>query len=159
MYQKLVDLTGVTPDKHSPLFDVKVTVGYWRKANAIHAWFVRNVQGGKDDCRGSYVSREQLIQLKEACFQVLDKSQTKDGKLDAGTTYHGDGMVEHHQKDGQVIANPEVAKDLLPNQDGFFFGNTDYDERYLDNLRNTIAIIDRALALPDCWNFEYRSSW
>ena len=25
-------------------------VGYWRKANAIHGWFVRNVQNGKDDC-------------------------------------------------------------------------------------------------------------
>ena len=26
-------------------------VGYWRKANAIHKWFVDNVQDGNDDCK------------------------------------------------------------------------------------------------------------
>ena len=25
-------------------------VGYWRKANQIHNWFVENVQDGEDDC-------------------------------------------------------------------------------------------------------------
>jgi hypothetical protein len=25
--------------------------GYWRKANAIHRWFVDNVQDGNDDCK------------------------------------------------------------------------------------------------------------
>ena len=24
---------------------------YWRKANAIHGWFVKNAQQGIDDCR------------------------------------------------------------------------------------------------------------
>jgi hypothetical protein len=26
---------------------VEVTCAYWRKANQIHAWFVKNVQGGR----------------------------------------------------------------------------------------------------------------
>lgn len=33
-------------------------VGYWRKANAIHAWFVKNVQGGVDNCQSHEVSKE-----------------------------------------------------------------------------------------------------
>ena len=30
-------------------------VGYWRKANAIHNFFVVKVQGGRDECQRSYV--------------------------------------------------------------------------------------------------------
>ncbi|CAB5220595.1 hypothetical protein UFOVP247_11 [uncultured Caudovirales phage] len=47
-------------------------VGYWRKANAIHRWFVANVQDGKDDC-GSYpVTREQIGNLLELVERVLE---------------------------------------------------------------------------------------
>lgn len=48
-------------------------VGYWRKANAIHKWFVDNVQDGLDDC-GFHrpVTREDLETLKRLCKQVLD---------------------------------------------------------------------------------------
>lgn len=47
-------------------------VVYWRKANAIHQWFVLNIQAGEDDC-GSYdVSIDNLKTLKEACVAVLE---------------------------------------------------------------------------------------
>jgi hypothetical protein len=46
-------------------------VGYWRKANTIHNWFVDNVQGGKDECQRSYVEREQLRELLELVEKVL----------------------------------------------------------------------------------------
>ena len=29
---------------------VEFRLAYWRKANQVHAWFVEQVQGGKDDC-------------------------------------------------------------------------------------------------------------
>lgn len=51
--------------------NVNVRIGYWRKANAIHKWFVDNVQGGDDDCRDYYVDREQLGELKALCNLVL----------------------------------------------------------------------------------------
>jgi len=51
---------------------IKVEAGYWRKANQIHNWFVQNVQEGKDECQNSYVSREQLTELRETCQKVLD---------------------------------------------------------------------------------------
>jgi hypothetical protein len=44
---------------------------YWRKANAIHNWFVQNVQSGVDDCREYYVTRPQLHSLLAVCKDVL----------------------------------------------------------------------------------------
>ena len=44
---------------------------YWRKANAIHNWFVINVQGGEDNCKEYYVSRAQLQELLILVFQEL----------------------------------------------------------------------------------------
>lgn len=47
-------------------------VAYWRKANAIHRWFVEHVQGGHDECGSTPVTREQLEQLIDVCQRVLD---------------------------------------------------------------------------------------
>ena len=46
-------------------------LAYWRKANAIHGWFVKNVQNGEDECQRSYVPLEKLQKLKDACEEVL----------------------------------------------------------------------------------------
>jgi hypothetical protein len=53
--------------------EVSFRVAYWRKANAIHAWFVKNVQDGRDECQESWVSREQLTELVETCKKVIEK--------------------------------------------------------------------------------------
>jgi hypothetical protein len=47
-------------------------VGYWRKSNQIHNWFVINVQGGKDECEPYFVSKDQLKQLLDTCDKVLN---------------------------------------------------------------------------------------
>ena len=128
-WQRVVDaadLNGIaTDDVHGCA--VKVNAAYWRKANAIHDWFVREVQGGEDECKPHYVDREQLLALKEACEQVL--------------------------------ADKQKAPELLPTASGFFFGSTDYDQYYFEDLQSTIDIVDRCMALPTSWDFEYRSSW
>lgn len=54
--------------------EVTVRVGYWRKANAIHKWFVDNVQDGRDECQASYVSRDKLRELKSACEAILNNN-------------------------------------------------------------------------------------
>jgi hypothetical protein len=51
--------------------EITAEVGYWRKANAIHQWFVNNCQGGEDDCRSYEVTREQLSELLDICQRVL----------------------------------------------------------------------------------------
>ena len=52
--------------------EVSVRVGYWRKANAIHKWFVTNVQEGVDDCGNYPVSRATLTELRDICVRVRD---------------------------------------------------------------------------------------
>ena len=54
---------------------------YWRKANAIHKWFVDNVQDGKDDCESYYVSQDQLKELRDVCKKVLADTMLADSLL------------------------------------------------------------------------------
>jgi hypothetical protein len=58
-------------EKVLPTATVSVQVGYWRKENAIHKWFVDNVQNGDDNCAEYFVSRERIGELKEICEKVL----------------------------------------------------------------------------------------
>ena len=53
---------------------------YWRKSNAIHKWFVDNVQNGEDDCGDYEVSREQLKELLAVIETVL-ADRSKAGEL------------------------------------------------------------------------------
>jgi hypothetical protein len=63
----------------SPVKEVSIEAGYWRKANAIHDWFVREVQEGEDNCGYYYVSREQLKELHATCVEVLaDRSKAAE---------------------------------------------------------------------------------
>jgi hypothetical protein len=52
--------------------EVTYKVGYWRKANAIHNWFVQNVQDGEDDCKEYYVSGESIRDLYDTVVECLD---------------------------------------------------------------------------------------
>lgn len=51
--------------------ELRLTAIYWRKQNAIHNWFVANVQDGIDECQRAHVSREQLLELQANCEVVL----------------------------------------------------------------------------------------
>lgn len=52
----------------------------WRKANAIHKWFVDNVQNGEDDCREYAVGRKQLQELL-TILKIVDEDNTKAEEL------------------------------------------------------------------------------
>ena len=130
-FSKLLSGSGITVneiDSEFPTSSVSFKVGYWRKANAIHAWFVKHCQAGVDDCNSYSVSRENLIDLKDSCTAVL--------------------------------ADNSKANSLLPPQAGFFFGSTEINDYYLDDLKLTVKIIDRCLRERlSNWNFSYNSSW
>ena len=51
---------------------VSFDVAYWRKANAIHNWFVVNCQDDVDKCQRTYVGRDQLRILVNLCKRVLE---------------------------------------------------------------------------------------
>ncbi len=122
---ELTQLTDVATDMYGAT--VEVTCAYWRKANQIHAWFVKNVQGGEDNCGEYYVSHEKLKSLLDLVNKALAER------------------------------NPN----LLPPQEGFFFGSTDIDEWYWKDLKNTKAKLDRVFSLPEMskLSFYYTSSW
>lgn len=58
-------------DKDSPTATVEFNIGYWRKVNAVHGWFVENVQAGEDNCRKYYVHKDQLKALQDLCLEAL----------------------------------------------------------------------------------------
>jgi len=111
---------------------VSLSVMYWRKVNAVHDWFVREVQGGEDDCKAYYVGREKLVELLALCKRVVDNKE-----------------------------DSKVAEELLPSASGFFFGSTDYDEYYYEGLLWTIEGLERILnnSAYDEMDFQYSSSW
>jgi len=49
---------------------IEEEVGYWRKANCIHKWFVDNCQDGVDDCKEYSVSIEEIRELLDICKQI-----------------------------------------------------------------------------------------
>lgn len=107
----------------------KIEIGYWRKANAIHRWFVKNIQNNNDDCKCYNLSKENIINLKELCIKVKNDKQ--------------------------------LACKLLPTQSGFFFGSTEYNEDYFDDLEETIKICNKVLNELDFEKYEcvYSSWW
>ncbi len=96
--------------------EIAVQVAYWRKANAIHAWFVREVQGGNDDCGHYDVDYGQLRGLRELCRTVV------------------------------AARDEATAKANLPTQSGFFFGGTEYDDWYYRDVQDTADALDKLLA-------------
>lgn len=132
--EKINGLIGVEPsgdrfnDASMRVKGISMEAMYWRKANAIHNWFVENVQDGTDDCKEYEVSLEQLEKLKDLCNFVLENP---------------DDRAEEH----------------LPTAEGFLFGNTEYKEWYLDDLRKTVNGLNKSLDLDGSWDFYYQSSW
>lgn len=131
MYRKALELAGTTElaCAEAPHLTIVTTVAYWRNANAIHGWFVRETQDGKDECQTSYVTRTQLLQLAGICGRLL---QTRD-------------------------ADEAAAK--LPPVPGIFFGNTEIDNWYWQSLEDTIRQLERVVTADKLLTFNYRASW
>ena len=116
-------------------------VGYWRKANHIHNWFMQNCarrdeyDNPIDDCRPIEITVDKLEKLLDACKKVL--------------------------------ADHSLAESLLPTKSGFFFGSTAYDDYYLGQIEQTIEIIEPVLKFAKhkleikdyVWEVYYRASW
>ena len=149
------DLPGI---QRESLFE---EVGYWRKANQIHNWFVTHVQNGEDDCGRYPVSEEQLKDLRALCSAVVTESGVKCEIIQNGYIINDIDAFTPIIRPGNVITNPEVAERLLPTTDGFFFGSTDYDEYYLQDIQETIGMLDTVLEETDfsVYSIYYTSSW
>lgn len=147
-------------EKKYPHLSLWDGVGYWRKANQIHNWFVENIQDGIDNCGTYEVTEEQLINLLNTCKEVKSNSKLIKGKIKNGERLNN-GEWEPIMEEGQYIEDPSVAQELLPTASGFFFGSEEYDQRYMMDINNTINILTKVLEETD---FEtemvcYSASW
>jgi hypothetical protein len=102
---------------------------YWRKSNAIHKWFVDNCQDGIDECQESYVSIEDLKNLRNICSEVLADVSKANELLppQSGFFFGGTDIDEYYIAD--LRETVEVFDKILQTPD-----------------------VDR-------WSFTYQSSW
>ena len=112
----------------------------WRKANAIHKFFVDTCQEGNDNCQRHYVSKENLAELLETINTILAVKTP--------------------------VARRTKAEELLPTEMGCFFGSEDYDDWYFQNLKRTKTILEKVFEYEEnaeagkCFDsFYYQSSW
>ena len=113
----------------------------WRKANAIHKFFVDNCQEGNDNCQRHYVSESDLENLLEIINEILEIKTP--------------------------VAREMKAEELLPTDiEGCFFGSKEYDDWYYEDLKRTKVTLDKLFeyqATADsgkCFDsFYYQSSW
>lgn len=105
------------------------TAMYWRKANAIHDWFVTNVQDGEDNCKSYYVSKEQLTELLDVVSRVIDNPDEAEELLPtcSGCFF---GRTEYDQWYMDILIHTQ------------------------DRLNQILSMPDL-----DTWSFEYSSSW
>ena len=109
--------------------EIACRAAYWRKANAIHQWFVDNVQEGEDDCREYEVSAEQLSELANLCNKILLE--------------RGKSTEELPPSEGFFFGSNEI--------DDYYWECLQYTKDTIEKLMLTEGI--------DEWTFYYQSSW
>lgn len=177
------DMSAVTFDDYGRSNGTYVVTqaAYWRKANQIHKWFVDNVCEGNDDCKPYYCGRDKIEELVGVCREVLgvldgavfdvDKEKVGDNsegkephstKFDMANLEKTYSSLEYYH----VIADADVAKrfaecasNLLPTQEGFFFGETSYGIGYIFDLIKTVLMLEGVLADEEVADYEYEASW
>lgn len=168
-------------DKEETAYVVQGTyeVAYWRKANQIRQWFVNHIDEFNESDNGEYyeVTEELLNKLITDCKAVLfshdkviidDKVKDKMDKVrtlsEQGVDGEKDGAKETLERMERKYGLTGVSvrpEDILPTSSGFFFGSTEYDEWYYQDLENTIKMCQEVIDETD-WNTEvviYTESW
>ena len=110
---------------------IRYQIGYFRKFNALHSYIVKTFADGIDECQDIILYKEDVEQIKKVLDEVLEAN------------------------------TEEKAKELLPTQSGFFFGGTDYDEYYFEDVKDAADLMQSFL---DNFDFEkyqliYEASW
>jgi hypothetical protein len=108
---------------------VSVEAIYWRKANHIHAWFVKNVQEGKDECQPHDVDHTKLEELLDVCKKVMDDHSLAPQLLPVQSGFFFGGTK----------------------YDDWYFQDLKYTVEKIEAVLKGFK--------DDVWYLEYRSSW
>lgn len=91
-------------------------IGYWRKANHIHNWFVENVQNGIDECQESWVSREHLETLLAKCKEVLENRGTAESSLPTQSGFFFGSTDYDEYYFGDIERTVEIIEEALSDE-------------------------------------------
>jgi hypothetical protein len=174
MYGEIIKSAGLDSLPTTEYGSTTVTkqVGYWRKANAIHGWIIRNLADGVDECQRINLRRDDLKLLRNSCMRELDsranalpnKEGTRVINLDEGGSTESvmRALIEDIQDEfSKRHTKVDVADPLdLEPVSGFFFGGSDKDEWYYESVEYTLDTINSLLAgTTDEYSFYYQASW
>jgi len=112
--------------------DTDYQIGYWRKANAIHEWFVQNCADGVDECQDTYVSIEKAQELLNTCNKVLADHSLAESALPTQEGF----FFGSQEYDNWYYEDVAYTKDLL--------------EKILNFLKTTEG---------KCYRIVYCASW
>lgn len=140
-------------------------LGYMRKANAIHNYIIDNFGGGIDDCTPIELSKENIKQLQDVVKRLIYECKLEKGKVVNGYSYNienGQPKMQPNYEKGYTMTktSKKLASKLLPTCEGFFFGSTQYDEWYYNDLLEFYKIASDLLKVDtDKYYMYYRASW
>jgi hypothetical protein len=126
----------------------------------------RNIKYLDDDeynKKVSYIEVDVMYWRKANQIHKWFVDNVQDGNDDCG--YHDldkDLLDDLYSDCKKVLLDNSLADELLPTQEGFFFGSYEYDEYYYQDLKDTIEDIDK-LKKSSIYDkieyFVYHSSW
>ena len=103
---------------------IEEEVGYWRKANQIHNWFVDNIQNGIDNCGNYYVAAHQLKELLDVCKQVEADNSLAESLLPTSGGFFF-GPTEYDEWYYRTISNTIlILEEALEDGDEFVYSSS-----------------------------------
>ena len=123
-YTEMVDSLELTEDEHlgDGWIRIQIPVMVWRKANAIHGWFVDHCQGGVDDCRDASVSQEDLQKLLDEIKECLETKDTKGLEPRRGFFFGNYEIDEYYWQDLEDTL--ETLEPLLKRYEYFTYSSS-----------------------------------
>jgi len=113
-----------------------------------------------DPMKVTYIVEEAGYWRKANQIHQWFVNNVQDGNDNCGTYWVSrDKLKELLELCNKVLSDKINAGEYLPTASGFFFGSTNYDEYYFQDVENTIEIIESCLKDDDANDFEYSSSW
>jgi hypothetical protein len=129
----------------------------WQNADADIANDIQRQIGVK--YRVTEVSIEAMYWRKANQIHDWFVQNVQDGIDDCERYFVSRTMLEKLLVDCQAALDQKDGT-ILPPSEGFFFGSTEVDADYWNDIERTAAGISLALTdLGDDWDFEYRASW
>ena len=108
----------------------------------------------------SRVTRETKVCWRKAnAIHAYIVSNHADGDDCTPIELDRDSIKELRDRCTDVLSDRSLAPELLPTSSGFFFGSTEYDDWYFEELERTEKELTELLR-DGTWDYlEYEASW